>query len=215
MTIWFVIAYLAVIALTGIDQWTKIWAVNNLRGEAAKPFLQIGDFDWMHLWYVENDGAAFSMLSGSRWFLVGFSALMIAVCLVLMQKLSRRHKWLLFTMPLIAAGGLGNLIDRLFRGGMVVDFFDLQLFRFAVFNFADICVSVGVILTAIFLLFVEKDEPEAKTLKSAKKAELAAVLPDAALPNEVDEAKMLDDAEMLEEAANAEGVADAEEAPDA
>ncbi|MCQ2434482.1 MAG: signal peptidase II [Oscillospiraceae bacterium] len=194
MTILFLLAYVAAIVLAVIDQLIKVWAVGNLQGQPERPFLQIGSFDWMHLRFVENDGAAFSILSGSKWFLIGFSALMIAICLILMQKLGKKHRWLLIVMPLIAGGGLGNLIDRVFRGGLVVDFLDFQLMNFAVFNFADVCVSVGVILMAICLLFVEKDEPSAKKLKKAK---------------------TLENAEQVGELNDAETHPDAEEYPDA
>ena len=54
---------------------------------------------------------------------------------------------------MILAGGVGNLIDRLFRG-YVVDMFDLTLFSYPVFNFADCCVVVGAILGAVYYLFL-------------------------------------------------------------
>lgn len=194
MTILLLLAYIAAIVLAVIDQLIKVWAVGNLQGQPERPFLQIGSFDWMHLRFVENNGAAFSILAGSKWFLIGFSALMIAICLILMQKLGKKHRWLLITMPLIAGGGLGNLIDRVFRDGLVVDFLDFQLMNFAVFNFADVCVSVGVILMAICLLFVEKDEPSAKKLKKAR---------------------TLENAEQVGELGKADTTPDAEELPDA
>lgn len=197
MTVCLIAAYVAVILLAGVDQLIKLWAVANLQGQPDRSFLPLGGLDWMHLHYVENDGAAFSMLSGSRGFLVVFATAMIAFCLLVMQKLARRHRWLLFTMPLIAGGGIGNLIDRLFRGGAVVDYLDLQIFRFAVFNFADCCVTVGVVLLMICLLFVEKEEPKAKTISNRPNAER---LPDAP------PAEMLPDAET---------VVNAKESPDA
>ena len=59
-------------------------------------------------------------------------------------------------MTLIISGGFGNIIDRLFRGGLVVDYLDVQLFDFAIFNFADCCVVVGVVLLLIQILFFDK-----------------------------------------------------------
>ena len=55
---------------------------------------------------------------------------------------------------MIMSGGVGNLIDRI-RLGYVIDYLDVKLFNFAVFNFADICVVVGAILLLIFLFFIE------------------------------------------------------------
>lgn len=63
---------------------------------------------------------------------------------------------------LILAGGIGNLIDRLFRGGSVIDYLDVRLFSFAVFNFADCCVVVGVILFAIYLFFFDGKKKSAE-----------------------------------------------------
>ena len=63
---------------------------------------------------------------------------------------------LVFCLTLIISGGLGNIIDRLFRGGRVVDYLDLQLFDFAIFNFADCCVTIGAALLLIYILFFDK-----------------------------------------------------------
>lgn len=178
----FVAIYAVVGALVGVDQWIKIWAIENLQGRPSRSFLPIGDFDWMHLTYTENTGAAFSMFRGSRVFLIVFPLIMIAVCVVILHRLHREHRWVLFTLPLMIAGGIGNLIDRIFRGGAVVDYLDLQLFDFAIFNFADCCVSIGVVLLIICMLFVEKEEPTAKKLPSAGRvpyAREAMPLPDA------------------------------------
>ena len=172
----------AIAVLTLIDQLIKLWAIGNLQNQPARPFLQIGSFDWMHLRYLENDGAAFSMLSGNRGFLIVFPVIMISVCLYALHRCGKAHKWLYAALPLIAAGGLGNLIDRIFRGGRVVDYFDFQLCNFAVFNFADVCVTVGVALMIIGILFFEKELPEEKKLPQAKRIpyeRTAAALPEA------------------------------------
>ncbi len=63
-----------------------------------------------------------------------------------------RHPLGVIAGVMILAGGVGNLIDRLFRG-YVVDMFDLTLFSYPVFNFADCCVVVGAILGAVYYLF--------------------------------------------------------------
>lgn len=176
------IVFAATALLTGIDQIIKLWAIGSLKGQAARPFLQIGSFDWMHLRYLENRGAAFSMLSGSRGFLIVFPLMMIAACFYAILRLGKKHRWVVPALTLIAAGGLGNLIDRIFRGGAVVDYLDFQLMHFAVFNFADCCVTVGVILMCIGILFFEKELPEAKKHPEAKRvpyAQHAPALPEA------------------------------------
>ena len=65
---------------------------------------------------------------------------------------------------MILGGALGNMIDRIFHGGLVVDYLDLQLFQFAVFNFADCFVTVGTVLLMIYILFfMDKENKNDKT----------------------------------------------------
>lgn len=111
----------------------------------------------MHLTYLENDGAVFGSFSGMRWILVGVTSVLMAFCVYYMIK-HRREKMLVACMILIVSGGLGNIIDRLFRGGIVVDYLDLQLFDFAIFNFADCCVTVGAALLLIYVIFFDKSD---------------------------------------------------------
>ena len=77
--------------------------------------------------------------------------LMAAVAYLLVRRIVR-HPLGVIAGVMILAGGVGNLIDRLFRG-YVVDMFDLTLFSYPVFNFADCCVVVGAILGAVYYLF--------------------------------------------------------------
>ena len=197
-------------ALTIIDQLIKLWAIGHLQGQPPRPFLQIGSFDWMHLRYLENDGAAFSMLSGNRGFLIVFPIIMICVCLYGLHRYGKVHKWLYAALPLVAAGGLGNLIDRIFRGGRVVDYFDFQLCNFAVFNFADVCVTVGVALMIIGILFFEKELPEAKKLPQAERVPYAHTAPALPEPELLSASEPLPEAGVLPEAAELPA---AEEAP--
>lgn len=147
------------VIFTGVDQIIKFWAVENLKGSSSREFLKIGELDIMHLTYLENDGAIFGSFSGMRWILVVVTAALMAFCIFYMIK-HRKEKFLVFCLTLIVSGGLGNIIDRLFRGGVVVDYLDLQLFNFAIFNFADCCVTIGAVMLLIYVLFFEKSENE-------------------------------------------------------
>ena len=193
-----ILVIIGILALIGIDQAIKLWAIANLQGQPARPFLQLGSFDWMHLRYMENSGAAFSMLSGNRGFLIIFTVIMIAVCFYALNRLGRTRRWVWIALPLIAAGGIGNLIDRVIRGGKVVDYLDFQLCNYAVFNFADICVTLGVIVLIFSMLFLEKEE------KPAKKAKLAKRIPFTHTAAALPEAETLPDAEPLAEAGTLE-----------
>lgn len=191
---------LAIIALTGVDQLIKVWAIENLKGQAPRSFLPIGSLDWMHLRYLENEGAAFSMLSGSRLFLIVFPIIMISLCLYLLHRLGKKHRWLYPALTLIAAGGLGNLVDRIFRGGAVVDYLDLQLFKFAVFNFADCCVTIGVVLMFIGIIFLEKEVPDAPEFEDVPRAKYVPRAAEMATVDIVPDAPELPDAPALPEA---------------
>ena len=154
-----VIKLVLIAALVAADQGIKLWASSVLQPVTAMPVIP----GIVELRFVLNDGMAFSMLSGKQGFLIGVTSL--ALCVV---------AYLLFTekmfgrvgnagLLLVLAGGIGNLIDRALNG-VVVDYINLLFMRFAVFNFADICVCVGVALwvLVIFLDEVHADDAASK-----------------------------------------------------
>lgn len=114
------------------------------------------------LTHIHNDGAAFSMLTGARWFFVGLTVAFVAFALWILYtgRISYRlGRWM---TVLVIAGAAGNLIDRLLYG-YVVDMFELLFMRFAIFNVADILVVVGGIGFCIYYGFLrdrwkERDE---------------------------------------------------------
>ncbi|MGN1480832.1 signal peptidase II [Porcipelethomonas sp.] len=154
-----IIAFSAIILLTGVDQLIKYWAVESLKGTPSREFIKIGNLKILNLTYLENDGAVFGSFSGMRWILVGVTAALMIFCIYYMIK-HRNNKFMVICLSLVVSGGLGNIIDRLFRGGLVVDYLDVQLFNFAIFNFADCCVVIGVILLLVYVLFFEKEHGE-------------------------------------------------------
>ena len=126
----------AVAALVGIDQLIKLWASNVLQPVGAMPLM------------------AFSLLSGKQLFLIAAtSAALLLVAYALFFR--SRGKYLQqAALILVLGGGIGNLIDRVLNGE-VVDYINLLFMRFAVFNFADICVCVGVALW-VLVIFLEE-----------------------------------------------------------
>lgn len=146
-------------ALVAVDQITKVLAVAYLKPVTTVPIIR----DVLHLTYRENTGAAFSILDGFRW---GFVILAVIVCgVVIYINVARKIDSKLFYAAsiLVVSGAIGNVIDRIATGS-VVDFIDFRLINFAVFNFADICLTVGVALLFIyFLFFYGKDKKTVKT----------------------------------------------------
>lgn len=160
-----------VIALIGIDQIIKYWAIHSLQPKGSIDFIRFGKTEIFDLTYLENDGAIFGSMSGQRWFLIGFTAIVIAVGIVTMFKFLKRSKLLSIAVSLFVAGGLGNIIDRI-RFGYVVDMFEFKLFKFAIFNFADICVTIAFILLLIYGIFIDpKIEKRLKQESAAMKKE--------------------------------------------
>ena len=104
------------------------------------------------LTYIQNTGAAFSSFSGGTWLLALLSLVMTVLLGVAIAKNWLKHPFAQWCMAVIMAGAFGNFIDRAFIG-YVTDMVDTLFMKFAVYNFADICVVLGVIALAIYILF--------------------------------------------------------------
>lgn len=160
------LALIAVILIAGTDQIIKLWIVGNFELYDERPFLQIGSLDILHLHYIQNTGSAFSSFAGQTVLLLIVSGIGIGVCTYLLVNKAKNRPLLFWSLTMILGGAVGNLIDRIFRHGAVVDYLDVQLFNFAIFNFADCFITVGTAVLAVYILFfMEKDD---KRLKSAK-----------------------------------------------
>jgi len=139
------------IAVIILDQLVKLWVVRNIPlGSAARPLIP-GVLSLVH---VHNDGAAFSFLSGgsAKWFCIVLALLFATVVIVVIAKGIIKNKLEKFCLVMMAAGGLANCIDR-FVYGYVVDMFKVELFNFAVFNVADIFITVFTFIFAAKVLF--------------------------------------------------------------
>ncbi|HBL40902.1 MAG TPA: signal peptidase II [Ruminococcaceae bacterium] len=106
----------------------------------------------LQLRYVENTGAAFSMLSDRTTLLSVVTAVVIVGGIVLLLSGRIRSRFLNVVIAMVIAGGLGNLIDRVLRH-FVVDYIEVLFVNFAVFNFADCFVTVGEFLLIGYLLY--------------------------------------------------------------
>ncbi len=155
-----------IIVLIAADQFIKFWAIEKLAPVGSMDFIHFGDFKIFDLTYLENRGAIFGSMAGQRWFLVGFTGIVIAVGIFVLFRFMKRSKLLSLSIALFIAGGIGNLIDRV-RFGYVVDMFEIKLFKFAIFNFADICVTFAFVMIMIYGIFI--DPKIERQLKSEKK----------------------------------------------
>ena len=154
----YIIAALLMIAL---DQVVKYWAFTSLQAQHTIPLIE----NVFHLTYEENRGAAFSLFAqfDSRWIFVTLACIITVVILVVLQKKLMQTALGRWSLVLVAAGALGNAIDRVVDG-FVVDLFVFRLINFPVFNVADIFICVGGALFVIYFLFQHQDEkPEQET----------------------------------------------------
>ena len=154
-----IIALAVIILLTVIDRITKIAVCKTIMVDGPKEFFG-GLFQ---LRYVENTGAAFSAFSDSTVVLTVFTILIIILCLYLIFSKRIKKMFPNICLILVVAGGIGNEIDRIMNG-FVVDFIEPLFMDFAVFNFADCCITVGAILLMAYEikeLIAEKKEAKA------------------------------------------------------
>ena len=169
-----------------IDQAVKFWVSNTLFGTDIVKFIP----GVVSLVNVHNTGAAFGFLSGSVpriYFIVVTGVFVLLVVLALATNFisGKLSRW---SLVLVAAGALGNMIDRVIYG-YVQDMFKVELFNFAIFNVADCFITVFAIVFALAMIFEkpeddeeelyeddeeeEEEEKPRKKLKAAKKAKAA------------------------------------------
>lgn len=151
----FVLLLAVTLTCVGCDRATKIAAERYLEPIYRQSYESyLGDT--LRVQYVENPGA-FLGLGGSMsaefrfWALVVVNAvLLLAVLGVLLLKWDM-PRWKYFSLALLLSGGIGNLIDRSIRDGMVVDFLNVGIgpIRTGIFNVADMAITGGVILLIV------------------------------------------------------------------
>ena len=151
------LALLIIGALVIIDQLTKFMVVKYL--VPVDTVSVIGDF--FKLSYLENRGAAFGVFQNQRWIFILFTVVILGVMLWIGLKYEIKSKLLFTSLVLVTAGGIGNLIDRIFLG-YVIDFLSFSIFP-PIFNFADCCITVGAIMLLFSVMLVK--QPAVKKLK--------------------------------------------------
>jgi len=150
------LALLTVLVVVSLDQWTKALVVANLSPQDSKPVIPlIGQY--LVIKYIQNKGAAFSMFAGNNLFLAILIAAAIGVVVYLyVRMLNTGPLAYKVVFGLIIGGALGNLIDRAHNSGYVVDFISFRIpeinYYFAIFNVADACITVGVLLLLLLVL---------------------------------------------------------------
>lgn len=142
-----VIALIIGAAIAALDLFFKMLVLLYL-----KPVGTVKVFgDILKLTYVENRGVAFGMFQGMQWIFIAVTVIMLFLIIFYMFKKRPQGKLVYIASALIIGGGIGNLIDRIYYG-FVIDYLSFSFFP-PVCNFADYCITIGVFLLAVYLLF--------------------------------------------------------------
>lgn len=171
---------LSVLAIIGLDQWTKFLVITNLSNIAEKTlratFKASPDEIWaikevpvikeaLVLSFVKNQGMAWGMLQNKQIVFIIITPIVVAALIAIYYRMPFTKKYILLRICdiFLVGGALGNLIDRVARGGnlfhgYVVDMIYAKIINFPVFNIADSFITVGFAILVISMFFVYKEE---------------------------------------------------------
>jgi signal peptidase II len=148
-------------AVVFFDQLTKWWADRILQHNGEIELIK----DALYFKYATNDGMAFGLLGSHRWIFLSLTLIvLLGIFTFYLLTLNKKKLPLLnVALGLVAGGGIGNMIDRIFFAdtlfaGKVIDFIDFRLINFAIFNLADSAVCIGEALLILYILFVDRIE---------------------------------------------------------
>lgn len=151
----YIFTILFIVLLVAIDQLTKYLAIVLLTEDI--PLIS----NILELHYTENTGCAWSMFSNATIYLVIFTSVLLLAIAIFLFSGKIRGKLPVVSLCLIFSGGLGNLIDRVFRG-YVIDFIYVKCINFPIFNIADSFVCIGACLLLIYVIFFSDNSNEKK-----------------------------------------------------
>lgn len=141
--------------LTALDQFTKFIVTSSFELYESKPVIK----DVFSFTYIQNTGTAWGILEGRTVMFLILATLILIMCFYVYNNIegNKRYTPVRIAIMFLAAGGIGNMIDRI-KLGYVIDFLSFDLIDFPVFNVADMYVVCSMILLLILILFIYKDE---------------------------------------------------------
>jgi len=133
------LCFLFAALIVAFDQFFKQWVVRTIDIGGTGPEIIPGV---MGLTRWENDGAMLNILSGQQWLLAGI-AFVAAIVLIMILLRYNEGFWGTIGLAAVLGGTIGNLADRVFNDGKVVDMFKTLFIDFPIFNIADIFITLG------------------------------------------------------------------------
>jgi signal peptidase II len=150
--------FILVALLVVIDQVVKVLTRANIALGEHLEF--IPGFD---LTYIQNTGAAFSILSQHTWILTALSGVVSLILAVMLAKNFYPETIAKFSLALLLGGAIGNFIDRIFNDGRVIDMFYIKLIDFPIFNVADLFVTMpGALFCLLLIREIIEEEKQKK-----------------------------------------------------
>lgn len=144
-----------VLMLVVIDQLTKFYIDSNFVLYQSLEVIS----GYFNITYIRNSGVAFGILSGfkgivSQIIFIFISLIAISAIIIIYRGTDDKMIFSRISLSLILSGAIGNMIDRIFRGGEVIDFLDFhwKSYHWPAFNIADSCITIGVILLMITMI---------------------------------------------------------------
>ncbi len=150
------VALFTVLVVILLDQWTKSLVVTHMGPPGSGNTIPIIG-PYLVLDYIQNGGAAFGVFANNAVLVVLIAAAVCVVAYLYIRMINTGSLFYKIVFGMIIGGALGNLLDRAHNGGVVTDFISFRVpeinYYFAVFNIADACISVGVVLLFALVLF--------------------------------------------------------------
>lgn len=146
-----ILSFISVVIFVGADQLIKYYIDLYLKPVGSK-LLVPGILQFS---YYENDGAMMGMLSGKTTVMTVFASVCLLLVLYILYSGKLGFGFDFWCVVFITAGGIGNLIDRVFRG-FVIDYIEVLFVDFYIFNFADClvtCASILIIISQIYQFY--------------------------------------------------------------
>lgn len=152
---------IVIILIIIIDQISKYFIAKNGANFSIIP-------NAIAISYVKNKGIAFGLINKDLITVIITNIIVLAIIIrfYILQK-DRIDKKTNIALILIIAGGISNLIDRIFRFG-VVDYIKIELFKFPIFNIADLCIFMGFVIFIVVIAMQMKDIKQEDLLKKMK-----------------------------------------------
>ncbi len=148
------------------DRVTKFVVATNMELFESAPFIP----GFMEFRYIHNTGGAWGIMSDKTWVLVLLTSIVMFGCIAFLIRNGKKNPLIFWAICLVLSGGVGNMYDRIFNSGRVIDFLATQFIDFPIFNIADCAVCIGAgLLILHFILEIIREEREKKEQKLSPK----------------------------------------------